>query len=234
MSFASIFCALILLSLDSLSIFLFLRVFDDNPRFRFAMNPLFAFSFTVVSVTLTAILTPVIIGVGFFTPILLALFAIPLGLLPVVAVAEHFGNFMAVPGARNIKIIKTCDQAERAEREEEFAEAEQIYRQALAAATEEDAHQYAPVHLQFGNFLQRRGRLPEAAAEWQLAVAGELEATQCLMTALRAANVLAETPELAKAVTVLTAAIEKYPKEKDAEALRQRLTALQAGLDESS
>lgn len=228
------FWLLIPLIIDVVSIIIFLRLLFDDSRYKFAEHPLFALTYLVISVPVVVGCTMAFTGVegiGVWVAWLLVIaFAGPCVLPAVAAFGAGFSDFLVFPGAKRIVVPKTCDQAERAEREEKFEKAERLYRETLAAAKEEDADRYAPIHLQFGNFLQRRGRLEEAAEQWRRAVAGDLEPTQCLLTALRAADALAAKSNFDLAADVLTQTLEKHPREQEASALRQRLNALPARL----
>lgn len=214
----------------TVSVYIFTRAVTGDPRYQFINSPLIALAFTMTSIVLIPPLVMYGMGAGpYFGPLLIALFALPCGLPLVLAIADRFSLFLAVPGSRGIRVAKTCEQAERAEHQEKFEEAEKIFLKALTHGEKEkyNPKDDAPIQLQYGNFLQRRERMAEAAEQWLLAIEGNLPVEQCVTAAIRISDILVHhLKDRARARAVLTSVLEKHSKEQEAAGLRKRLEAL--------
>jgi tetratricopeptide (TPR) repeat protein len=155
------------------------------------------------------------------------LLAPPLALLPAAFLADHFGQVVTTGAISPIRIQFTCGKAERAEREGRIEEAERFYQEALQSPRTPARPEHALVHLHYGNFLQRRGRLPEAVDEWKVALAGELQPQQALITAMRGADVLTDLGQPHQALAMLRQIAMPTLAASEAKALQERMAALQ-------
>lgn len=231
------FLVLLMLSVDVVAVFFSLQLIKGNSDYNFAGSPLFVALFLSVTLPLAtytglkclpegeASLGGIFLGI-----VLIAIFALPLGLPLVYCLANGFANFLTLPGAKNIRVNKTCDQAEKALRQENFTEAERLYRETIGEGkkTAEEMELLTDVYLAYGDFLRQQDRPAEAVEQWALAIRGNLTSLQCITTAARAAEVLAQDlHDLPRAIVMLENCLEKYPKEQETPSLRQRLARYQ-------
>ena len=64
--------------------------------------------------------------------------------------------------------------------------------------------------------------------QWKLAIEGTLTPDQCLMTAVRASEILTgKLDKRLEAIDILRYAVKKHPKDAEAESLRKRIESLE-------
>ncbi|MFH0910222.1 MAG: hypothetical protein V1918_01750 [Planctomycetota bacterium] len=144
-------------------------------------------------------------------------------IIPLFVFAEDTAWALLAPGAKNLKILRECDQARAAEIREDFALAEERFKAELTGKPENDD----VVYLSLGNLYQRQHRTREMVEAWRRALEGDLMPEAYLATALRISDALArELGSPAEAGAVLRQAIRRFPKDAEAFDFEKRLRDL--------
>ncbi|MBN2713312.1 MAG: hypothetical protein JXR97_12905 [Planctomycetes bacterium] len=224
--------ALAAVIMDIISVIFFMRLMKDDPRFRFARNPAFALFFSVAGVVVASRgafgLLDFLMGSVFLMVLVLAVLCAPLCLLPLCAFSEWFGNLISLGGANNIRALHSCGKAEHAEREGDFDLAERYFLESMPADPDKANPEYAAVHLQYGEFLRKRERFAETAAQWSLAIRAGLDAEKEIVTAARLAEIMANNlKDHEGAAKVIKSILVKHPNRKDALSLQRRLEKME-------
>jgi len=225
---------LAILVLDATAVFLGTANLRGWSRWRWGINPLFIVFWYSVVVPFCAFAGYVWAGAGhsridFGLAMLFCILTVfPQGLLLVAFVSVHLSHFFTFGSLRGIRNDPTCDQALAAEKRGDLPMAERLFRERLKDPSAETDPRLGLVHLQFGNFLQRRQRIEEAIEQWQVALAGNLTDDQHIATAVRTAEALSREPAgRTRACSLLQAALPRA-RGTEIEALSRRIASLQA------
>jgi len=166
-----------------------------------------------------------------FDHAVMGLLWIPCGFVALMPFGLRFVDLITGAGNMGIRNLPSFDQAMAAERRHDFGEAERLYRVSLEDARERGFPEadWAEGFLALGNLLQRLDRLPEAAACWEKAAAGNILADKALVAALRAAEFWASRNGAGRAIKILEDAIRRFPKDPITPNLHRRLRQLSSG-----
>lgn len=156
-------------------------------------------------------------------PGLIALLSIPHGRLLVAMIAEKGGGLYGI-GEHRDKPIKSTATAMSLILQERYEDADEAFVQEIGDEPHGPLPENAPIRLEYGKFLSDRGKTARAVAEWETAIQGDLDASQCAEAALGAADLLQhQMKDHNRSLRILRAAINRYPDARSMEALRRRL-----------
>lgn len=200
------------------------------PNLQFVKTPAFALPYTAVVLIIVVFCIRlfageeggVSLGLGILSCVALAP---PLSLVVVLFLGEELGSLLT--GGRYHGGPKRVgyDRAEIAWNAGDVLEAETYFRKALAQKPEKGRElDFTEVQLAFGNFLHEQQRYAEAEPMWQAALAGTLDPTQQIVTAVRLAEMRKDKlGDTNGALTLLRQTLRKFPRQAESESLRQRL-----------